>query len=217
MKPLSNIRLEVCSELFIKQPDSSELGQRIVSGSIELIHDIGFEQFTFKKLGEIIGSPESSIYRYFANKHLLLVYLTTWYWRMIEYKLVLGLMNMPSPEERLLKAISIIIDGTNEPISKINEDLLRRVIITESTKAFHTKNIDQENQKGFFEAYKQVVERLSQLILKVNPKYSYAHMLAATVIDGALQQKYLIAHIPSLTDKGDVVSFYQQMVFKTIA
>ena len=36
-----------------------------------MINELGFEAFTFKKLGINIESPESSIYRYFENKHTL--------------------------------------------------------------------------------------------------------------------------------------------------
>jgi len=74
-----NIKINVSSELYIKNPDSSELGQRIISDSIHLIDELGFESFTFKKLSNKISSPESSIYRYFENKHTLLLYLVNWY------------------------------------------------------------------------------------------------------------------------------------------
>ena len=82
------INIEINPELYSKNPDSSELGQKIISKSIELIHKIGFEAFTFKKLGAAIQSPESSIYRYFDNKHTLLIYLSSWYWTWTEYRLV---------------------------------------------------------------------------------------------------------------------------------
>ena len=76
-----HIQIEVNPNLYSKNPDSTELGRKIISKGIELIHEIGFEAFNFKKLGAVISSPESSIYRYFENKHALLVYLTSWYWR----------------------------------------------------------------------------------------------------------------------------------------
>ena len=85
---LSNIKISVPENIYIKDPESSELGKRIVKHSILLINDIGFDAFTFKKLGEKIGSNESSIYRYFESKHKLLLYLSSWYWAWIEYQLV---------------------------------------------------------------------------------------------------------------------------------
>jgi AcrR family transcriptional regulator len=75
-----NLQIKINSTLFVKDPESSTLGREIIAHSIEMINSLGFESFTFKKLGDAIGSNESSIYRYFANKHMLLIYLINWYW-----------------------------------------------------------------------------------------------------------------------------------------
>ena len=77
---LSNIKIQVNEKVYLKDPDSSELGKKIIRGSIDLIDEIGFEQFTFKKLAIKINSTEASVYRYFDSKHTLLVYITLWYW-----------------------------------------------------------------------------------------------------------------------------------------
>jgi len=66
--------IKINEGLFTKNPDSSKLGHKIISQSIEMIDELGFEAFTFRKLGVKIGSNESSIYRYFESKHALLVY-----------------------------------------------------------------------------------------------------------------------------------------------
>ena len=64
---LANLRINIPSSVYIKDPESSDLGKRIIEHSICLIDEIGIEAFTFKKLGDAIGSNESSIYRYFEN------------------------------------------------------------------------------------------------------------------------------------------------------
>ena len=74
---LSNLKITINEKLYVKDPETSELGRNILKNSILLIDEIGFEAFTFKKLGEKIQSNESSIYRYFENKNKLLVYLST--------------------------------------------------------------------------------------------------------------------------------------------
>ena len=79
-KLLQSVGLKINDSIYIKDPQTSELGKKILTQSIDMIYTLGFEQFTFKKLGEQIGSNESSIYRYFENKHKLLLYLTNWYW-----------------------------------------------------------------------------------------------------------------------------------------
>jgi hypothetical protein len=58
------VNIVISPELYSKNPESSALGHKIVSKSIEMINELGFEDFTFKKLGASIGSNESSVYRY---------------------------------------------------------------------------------------------------------------------------------------------------------
>ena len=58
---LSVLKIAVPYQIYIKDPETSDLGKRIVEHSILLIHEIGFDNFTFKKLGLKIGSNESSI------------------------------------------------------------------------------------------------------------------------------------------------------------
>ena len=51
---LSNFKIDITDKLYLKDPQSSDLGKRIIENSIKLIDDIGFEGFTFKKLGQQI-------------------------------------------------------------------------------------------------------------------------------------------------------------------
>jgi len=216
------ILIKVSPELYMKDPDSSELGRTIISESIALIDELGFEVFTFKKLGNRIGSPESSVYRYFESKHKLLLYLTSWFWSWMEYRLVFATANIDSPIDSLKKAIFILTQPivVDKSISHINEIALHKIIITESVKVYHTKEVDRENEKGCFKAYKQVVQRVSDMALEINPEYEFPHMLISTVIEGANQQKYFAEHLPSLTDvkkdKDAISEFYTDMVLRVI-
>ncbi|QHI36828.1 hypothetical protein IMCC3317_21980 [Kordia antarctica] len=216
------IHIVISDELYTKNPESSALGKKIVSRSIEMIDELGFEAFTFKKLGKSIGSNESSIYRYFESKHILLVYLICWYWSWVEYKLVFATANIQSNEEKLATAIDILtrkVDVDNS-FSYINEVILNRIIISESSKAYHTKDIDSENEKGYYKVYKRVVQRVSNMVIDMNPTFEFPHMLVSTVIEGAHQQRYFSKHLPSLTDvkegKDTIVKFYTDLVFKVI-
>ena len=145
------IQIRIDPALYTKDPESSELGKKIVSQSIQLIDELGFEGFTFKKLGAKIGSNESSIYRYFDSKHALLVYLLNWYWSWVSYRLAVATTNVPPSEEKLTNAIGILTAKIkkDQTISFVNEEMLQRIIITESSKAYHTKDVDKENEKGF--------------------------------------------------------------------
>ncbi len=107
---LSNLKIQVNEKIYVKDPETSTLGKKIIQESIILIDEIGFELFTFKKLGERIGSNESSIYRYFESKHKLLVYLSSWYWGWMEYRLVFSTSNIVDPMDRLKRAITIVTE-----------------------------------------------------------------------------------------------------------
>lgn len=216
------IHIEVNPNLFLKNPDSTELGRTIVRHSIVLMHEIGFDKFTFKKLGVAIGSTESSIYRYFESKHRLLMYLTSWYWSWIEYKIVFATINVQSTETKLIECIKILTQPIKEDVtfSHINEVLLDEITRTESVRTYHVNDVDACEKKGFYDGYKNVVRRVSDLITEMNGKYSCPHMLVSTMIEGAHQQKFFSEHIPSLTDvqKDETVitEFYTQLILNSI-
>jgi len=217
-----HVQITIDPALYTRNPETTDLGRNIVSKSIEMIDDLGFEKFTFKKLGVEINSNESSIYRYFDSKHTLLVYLTSWYWSWVEYRLVFTTTNVSDPEIKLESALALITKDASQDneISYVNEILLHRIIIAESSKAYHTKDVDKENAKGYYKTYKRVVQRISNIVLEINPTYAFPHMLISTVIEGAHHQRYFSEHIPALTDveKGQntIEKFYTDMVFKAI-
>lgn len=218
---LSNIKIAVNTKLYVKDPETSDLGRKIIEYSIILIDEVGFEQFTFKKLGEKIQSNESSIYRYFENKHKLLVYLSSWYWAWIDYNLVLSTTNITNPEEKLEKAVTIVTqnisDDTNTP--HINEAILNKIIISEFTKTFLTKEVDEENKEGFFLVYKCVVNRLIEIIKEVNPNYIFPKSLASSIIEGALHQQFLKQHFKTITnfrETDEISAFYIDLAKKAV-
>ena len=218
---LSNLRISVPENIFIKDPESSDLGKRIVQHSILLLDEIGFDDFTFKKLGARIGSNESSVYRYFESKHKLLVYLTSWYWAWIQYQLVFETHNVMDPKVKLEKAIEITTREIKEDskYSHINEIVLNRIIINESAKSYMTKEVDAENQEGYFRMYKQLVLRLKEMIVDVDPQYTYSSSLASTVVEGALYQHFLKDHFKSITDCNRTktpAEFFKNLVFQTL-
>lgn len=218
---LSTIKISVPEKIFLKDPESSDLGKRIIEHSILLIDEIGFDNFTFKKLGTRIGSNESSIYRYFESKHKLLLYLTSWYWAWIEYQLVFSTSNIPNPEERLLKAIEIVTQTIKEDydFSHVNEVKLNQIIINEYSKSYLTKEVDSENKEGYFEVYKRLITRLRDMILNINSNYKFATSISSTIVEGALHQHFLKDHFKSITDCSDIVTptkFFQNLTINAI-
>jgi AcrR family transcriptional regulator len=219
---LSNIVITVNDKLYVKNPETSELGKKIIEYSIILIDEIGFDYFTFKKLGERIGSNESSIYRYFESKHKLLLYLSSWYWAWIEYRLVFETNNIINPKEKLYKAIAIVTEKIEDDSNTlhINEATLNKIIIAEFTKTLLTKEIDEENKIGFFLVYKRVINRIIDMIHEVNPEYGFAKSLASSIVEGALHQHFLKDHLKTITNCNESLSptdFYINILEKTLS
>jgi AcrR family transcriptional regulator len=218
---LLSLKIHVNDKIYVKDPETSSLGRKIIEESILLMDEIGFENFTFKKLGERIGSNESSIYRYFESKHKLLMYLSSWYWSWIEYRLVFKTNNIENPNEKLNKAITVVTQKIEDDsqTEHINESILNKIIITEFTKSMMTKEVDNENKEGFFLIYKRVVNRLVAMIEVVNPQYAYSKSLASTIVEGALHQHFLKTHLKTITNCDDNISptdFYINLVSKTL-
>jgi len=199
---LASIKITVNDKLYIKDPESSELGKRIVEHSILMIHDMGFENFTFRKLGTQIKSNESSVYRYFESKQKLLLYLTSWYWGWLEYRLVFATNGIPDPGQKLAKAIEIVTQTTVKDLvfAHINEELLNKIVINEFSKSYLTKEVDTKNKEGYFGVYKRLVTRISEMIQAVDADYGYPSSLASTILEGSLHQHFLKDHFASLTD-----------------
>lgn len=216
------VSIRVNEKVYTKDPTSTELGRRIVRSSIDLIDELGFESFTFKKLALEIGSTEASVYRYFENKHNLLTYLTMWYWGWMEYRVVMSTLNIDDPNVRLRKAIVTLTESIEEDstFSQVNEVKLNQIVIQESSKVYFSKHVIQDNKVGFFKVYKDLVQRVAEIILEINPSFKYPHMLVSTVIEGAHHQRYFAENLPRLTDvvEGEdaVTTFFTEMAEREI-
>ncbi len=187
--------------LYIKDPQQSKYGNRLLTDSIELINDLGFEKFTFKKLAIRMDSSEVSIYRYFKNKHLLLLYLNCWYWEWVGYLIDRQTMNLSDPEMKLKRAIHCMIYASNESelIDYINENALFYITMKESSKTYHISAVDQENKSGLYLPYKILVEKIAKIVEEVKPKFKYSKSLSSTLFDMVNNQIYYAEHLPRLT------------------
>ncbi len=196
------IQMKLNEELYLRDPQDTKLGRSIIQHSILLIDEIGFEAFTFKKLAEKIGSTEASVYRYFENKHLLLIYMLSWYWEWMKFRIDYHTMNISDPREKLRIAIASIVDTTRRStsIEFVDEDVLHRIVIAEAAKAYHTKEIDKENKHGFFLTYKALSQKISSIIKEIDPGFRYPNALASTLLEMANDHIYFATHLPSLTD-----------------
>lgn len=196
------IKINLNERLYLRDPQLTELGKKILKHSILLMDEIGFEAFNFKKLAAEMESTEASIYRYFENKHLLLIYLVNWYWEWVSYLIDMHTRNIDDAK----RCLKIIIDTfvyaskENPSVEYINESVLHRLVIAEGTKTYHTKLVDSENKDGFFGNYKRLVEKVSLCINKCNSEFKYPRALATSLFEMANNHIYFAQHLPRLTD-----------------
>ncbi|MBK8489644.1 MAG: TetR/AcrR family transcriptional regulator [Saprospirales bacterium] len=197
-----SIQVKLNEKLYLRDPQDTRLGKQIIEQGILLIDEIGFESFTFKKLAEQIGSTEASIYRYFENKHLLLVYLASWYWEWMRFRIEFRTMNITDPREKLEIALQTIIDSTQaEPsVEFVNSEALHRIVVSEVTKAYHIKDVDKENRDGFFLSFKALSRQIAQFIQEIRPDFPYPRSLASNLLEMASHHLYFAKHLPSLTE-----------------
>lgn len=220
-----HVRLTMDPKFHVKDPSTSELGLAIVGRGIELIDELGYEAFTFRKLAERIGTTEASIYRYFKSKHRLLLYVTAWYWTWMEYRVLIATVNVVDARERLrlaLKELTRRIER-DDLIPHIDEAVLYRVVIAESSKVYLHRDVTEENREGLFLSYKRLCRNVSDLVAEVSPTYRYPVALISTVVESSHLQRYFSEHLPRLTDvdrddpDASTTEFLTEIVFKAIA
>lgn len=219
-----HLQIKMNEALFIRNPEQTELGKKIIKHSIQLIEKDGFEAFTFKKLAEDIGTTEASIYRYFENKHRLLLYIIAWYWGWLEYQISFQTNNITDPFVKLKRVIKLLATTVQDDAetSHVNESLLHQIIISEGSKAYLTKQVGEDNKHQFFKPYKDLCAVIGEIISDCSPKYKYPRSLATTIIEMAHFQNFFMNNLPSLTDFGknkaetEIVSFLNDLVFSTI-
>lgn len=218
------VQIKMNEKLFLRNPELSELGRNIIKYSVVMIREKGFEDFTFKKLAQRIGTTEASIYRYFENKHRLLIYIVAWYWSYLEYKVVFYTQNLATPENRLKKIIELLAKPVTDDFSTdyIDEKLVYEVAVWEGSKAYLTKHVSKDNKDRLFKPYKDLCGRIANIISEFNPRYKFPRSLSSTLLEMAHYQRFFMNNLPSLTDFGEdkseerLYQFLNQLVFDSL-
>lgn len=215
---IDSIILKQPEGTYLKDPQGSDLGIKIIKESIELMEEMGIEDFTFKKLSVRIESTEASVYRYFESKHQLLLYLYSWYWgwKMVEIDRATHFIS--SDFDKLITAMNLLIQQENKAAFafSFSYEKLRNLIEKEGIKSFLTKKVDDENQIGAFDNYKKLVALLSSWVVATKKDFQFPNMLITTIIEGAHLQHFFGNHLKRLTNHSDtndnVAEFYKQLV-----
>lgn len=217
-------KIKMNEGLYLRNPEDTELGRKILKHSVELIYKVGFEAFNFKKLAEEIGSTEAGIYRYFENKHKLLIYITAWYFGWIGFQIDFQTNNIETPKIKLNKIIRLLSSPIEDDkqTSYIDESLLHPVIVAEGSKAYLTKQVEENNKLQFFQPYKDLCTLIGNVILEYNPNYKFPKSLASTIVEIAHFQNFFMHNLSSLTDfskkdkETEIVEFLIHLVFSSL-
>jgi AcrR family transcriptional regulator len=211
-------------KLFIRDPELSELGRNIIRYSVKMISDMGFEAFTFRKLAQDIGTTEAGIYRYFENKHRLLIYIIDWFWTWMEYRVVFHTNNIDDPKKKILVVIQLLtfklVDTVGDP--SVDKEKVFRIAITEASKSYLTNHVSQDNKDQLFKPYKDLCARIADIFKEYNSSYPYPRSLASTLIETVHCQYFFWKNLPSLTDfageqnETRIISFFEDLVFASL-
>jgi hypothetical protein len=218
------LSFKVNEHIYLRDPESSELGKQIVKNAIDLIYELGFEHFTFKKLATKMSTTEASIYRYFENKHRLLLYILNWYWSYMEFLVDFTIQNIQDPKEKLIKIITLFTQSLPESLGQLdyNKSYLNQIVLSESSKVYLIKEVKEINSFQVFKPYKDLCDKVSEVMLSLNPTYAYSRSLSSTLIETAHSQQYFSKNLPRLTDISSekdekfVFNYLNQLVFSAL-
>jgi Bacterial regulatory proteins, tetR family len=218
------VTFSVNKHLYLRDPDSSELGRMIVKKGIDLIYEIGFEQVTFKKLAQEVGSTEASIYRYFENKHRLLLYILNWYWSYVGFVVMVECQNISNPKIKLKTIIELLTKELKDTEGVLGYDktMLNQIVITESSKSYLVKDVHSINKEEVFKPFKDLCGTIALVMQECNPKYKFTRSLSSTLIEASHQQQFFSTCLPKLTDstasnkKIFATLFLEDLIFKAL-
>ena len=196
------VKFDINEKVYLRNPESSEVGKLMVKNAIDLIYVLGFEQFTFKKLAAEINSTEATIYRYFENKHRLLLYILNWYWCYMEFLVTFKLENVSDKKEKLKNIVYLLTHELSESASQFdyNKKFLNQIVITESSKVYLVKEVAEINKNEVFKPYKDLCSKIAEVITQYNSSYKYPRSLSTTLIETSHHQQYFSVNLPRLTD-----------------
>ena len=219
-----HVTFRVNEKIYLRDPESSELGKQIIKNAIDLIYELGFEHFTFKKLAAQMKTTEATIYRYFENKHRLLLYILNWYWSYMEFLVIFQLQNVNDIRAKLKTIIQLLTHELPESAGRLdyNKKFLNQIVIAESSKVYLVKEVNEINKNEVFKPYKDLCAKIAEVITAYNPTYQYPKSLSSTIIETAHHQQFFSNYLPKLTDvnqenrKEFTAVFLEDLLFKVL-
>ncbi len=198
-----NLDIKINEKLYLRDPKSSELGKNILKDGIIMIEELGIENFTFKKLANQLNTTESSIYRYFENKQLFLLYVLSWYWHWLEYLIIYKTNNINDSIKKIDIILDVLLLNTEDYIDggpEVDKKILHNLVIKEASKSYLNHDVTSFNESKFYKPYKELSIRIAEMFLEINPEYKFSKNLASTVLLMSRNLYFFMQNLPSLTD-----------------
>lgn len=211
-------KIKLNDNLYIKDPEETDLGKHIINKSIDIIYNIGFDKFTFKKLAISIKSNEPSIYRYFENKQQLLSYIHSWYWSWVEFNIDNNLRNINPSKEKLKIIIKTLSNSSkyDDNFKHIDEEKLSKIVIRDYQGIF----ISDDNEKyNTFESFDSLCRKISSIIIEIAPNYDSPNALAISLIKLVYEQMFFFINHSDITEIKDINqlnNFIENILFSSL-
>jgi AcrR family transcriptional regulator len=198
----SHVSLVFDKGLYTKDPMSSAIGQEIIRQSVEMISETGLDQFTFKKLAQQLHSTESTVYRYFQNKHQLATYLASYHWSQMEWRIAFATANIDNDQIRFENALKELCKWVKDDLEStyINEAKLQRMVLVSGFNTFLPLELGKTEKMAYTSSYNHLCGRIAQILIKSHRQCKYPEALATTIVESVHHQMYLQLHTPHLTD-----------------
>lgn len=220
----TELKISVNPALFLRDPEETDLGRKMIQYGIVMIDRMGLDQFTFKKLAREIQSTEASMYRYFESKHRLLYYLLSWYWTRTLFLFEYQTANIPEPARKLRIAIEVLLHMIEDDpaTTHVDEGALSRIAVVESAKVYRVGSENRTEREAISEAYHDFCKRIAKVIRELSPRYKYPKSLVVAMITTIQRQSFYLEQLPLLTDiktsktsNKELARFVEQLVFRT--
>ena len=139
---------------------------------------------------------------------------------LIDYQL----QNQTDAKQKIKTIIHILTNELPESSGGLdyNKRFLNQIVISESSKVYLVKEVEEINKNEVFKPYKDLCAKIAAVIIMYNNKYIYPKSLSSTMIETAHHQQYFSEYLPRLTDvsaenkKNFTGQFLENMVFKVL-
>ena len=99
---------------------------------------------------------------------------------------------------------------------------MSQIVISESSKVYLVKDVEEINKSKVFKPYKDLCAKIANVITSYNATYAFPKSLSSTMIETAHHQQFFSHYLPRLTDVSDkdkyefANQFLENLVFNVL-